>query len=197
MILKQITPPDDEPVSMEDVQGQTRIDDLSGEAGAVSLFISAVRDRAETITRRALLTQTWELVLNDFPGSMGGIILPLPPLQSVASITYVDTAGALQTLDSALYQVDSDSEPARIFSAYGTYWPETQESPACVRIRFICGYGDTSDTVPAAIRQWILMNVANLYENRETETVASGRLTMVDLSTLADSLIENHRVLRW
>jgi uncharacterized phiE125 gp8 family phage protein len=36
-----------------------------------------------------------------------------------------------------------------------------------VRVRYRAGYGDTADTVPKAIRAWILMHVAAMYEQRE------------------------------
>jgi uncharacterized phiE125 gp8 family phage protein len=238
MILKMITPPAAEPIALADVQYQCRIGDLTAEAAPVNLFISAVRARAEAITRRAFITQTLELVLDVFPDV---ITIPRPPLQSVISIMYLDVNAVQQTLDPSLYIVDSDSEPARIVPAYGQLWPDIQNTISTIRVRFVCGYtfpafdptvayavgqqvvylgaiykckapttagtlptdatkwdaGNLADAVPPAIKQWCLMNVANLYENRETETVAAGRLTQVDLSTLADGLLNDYRIQGW
>ncbi|MHB0929186.1 MAG: head-tail connector protein [Candidatus Nanopelagicales bacterium] len=58
-----------------------------GETAAVALFISAIRQRCEAITRRQLITASWDLVLDGFPGAREPIEIPLPPLQSVTSIT--------------------------------------------------------------------------------------------------------------
>lgn len=197
MILKCISQPTNEPVTIEDVANQCRIGDLTDEQASVNLFIAAVRQRAESVTRRALLTQTWELVLDAFPQYRDPIYLPLPPLQSVSSITYYDASGALLTMTSVGYRVISDADTAMILPAYGTEWPATLDDKAVVRVRFVCGYGGDPADVPAAIRQWMLLQVANLFENRETETVASGKLTLVDLSTLADGLLDNYRVVTW
>lgn len=204
MRLKLITAPATEPVSLADVQGQCRTGDLTAESATVNRYIAAIRGAAEKITRRSLITQTWELVLDTFPAAgRGEITIPRPPLQSVTSITYVDTAGATQTLDAGLYRVITEvsptCDPGIVLPAYGESWPDTLDDLGVVRIRFVCGYGPiapaTTTNVPAGILQWILLNVANLYENRETETVASGKLTQIDLHTLADSLIDDFRVM--
>lgn len=199
MILKQITKPAAEPVSLTDVEAQCRIGSLSDEALAVERFIAAVRQKAEAVTRRALITQTWELVLDAFPAGRGAISLPLPPLQSVGFITYTDIDGVTQTLDPLAYRAITDAEPAYIIPVYGLSWPVALNDDAVVRVRFTCGYGptdpDTAANVPEAIQQWILLNVANLYENRETVVV--GKNSLVELHTLADSLLDDFRVRGW
>lgn len=197
MILRQITKPAVEPITLADVEAQCRVGSLSDEALAVERFISAIRQKAEAVTRRALITQVWELVLDGFP--TGLIRLPLPPLQTVDSIKYLDTAGIEQTLDPAAYRTIFEAEPGYVLPVYGLSWPSTLNDIATVRIRFTCGYGptapDTANNVPEAIQQWILLNVANLYENRET--VVIDRNSLVDLSTMADSLLDDFRIYGW
>lgn len=199
MILKQITKPAAEPVTLTDVEAQCRIGSLSDEALAVERFISAIRQKAEAVTRRALITQVWELVLDAFPAGRCVITLPLPPLQSVDSITYTDIDGIEQTLDPLAYRAITDAEPAYVLPSYGLSWPSALNDVAVVRIRFTCGYGpvapDTANNVPEAIQQWILLNVANLYENRETVIV--GKNSLVEINTLADSLLNDFRVRGW
>ena len=70
---------------------------------------------------RALVTQTWELVINTFPTHE--IKMPLPPLQSVTSVKYDDGEGVEQTLSTSLYTVDTASEPGWIVPPIGTGWP--------------------------------------------------------------------------
>ena len=93
MVLKQITAPLTEPVTIEEVCGQIRIGDLSEEVATVNLFIAAIREQAEAMTRRALITQEWELVLDGFPGGRIPITLPKAPVQSITSIKYIDVNG--------------------------------------------------------------------------------------------------------
>lgn len=199
MKLVCITQPGSEPIELSDVEGQCRITDLSAEASTVETMIQAVRERAEQVTRRAFVTQVWELTLDGFP--YGAINLPLPPLQTVDSIKYVDTDGVEQTLDPFAYRVLTSGEPGAVKPLYNTTWPATLNDVDTVKIRFTCGYGPispaTSLNVPKAICQWMLINVANLYENRESQGVAMGRSTVFNLdATLCDGLIESYRIYR-
>ena len=200
MILSCVEQPEVEPITLSDVEGQCRIE-VSDEASTVNIFIKAVRERAESVTRRSLITQTWELTLDEFPSGIVDkkIYLPKPPLQTVDSIKYIDTNGVEQTLDPSLYKVVNKCEPGYVQPAYGKAWPVTRNDSAVVTIEFTCGYGpidpDTSLNVPAGIIQWMLLNVATLYENRELEGIAQ-KGTVFNLNTIADGLIENYRISR-
>ncbi len=212
MQARLVTAPLNTPVQVSDVSAQVRFD-VSSENTLITAYINAITEKAQTVTRRALITQTWELALDRFPlynfneldimtnwkrgayDTPNQIKLPMSPLQMVNSIKYIDVNGVLQTIDSSTYSVDTYSDVPRVAPAVGYDWPGTILNMNAVRVNFTCGYGVDSTFVPDAIRTWILINVANLYENRETETIANGRLTMVDLSTLADSLLDSYRVM--
>src|SRR6185369_1370433 len=103
MNLTLLKAPVSEPVTLKDVEGQVRLTDLSAEAETVELIITAVREVAEGTTKRALVTQQWELSLDNFPSGRMPITLPMPPLQTVDYIKYTDTTGTEQTLDSLGY----------------------------------------------------------------------------------------------
>ena len=92
-----------------------------------------------------------------------------------------------------MYVVDTDSTPGRVMPAYGKAWPATLDYPGSVRVQFTSGYGDTADDVPQCIKNWMLLNVANLFENRESESVSDSRMSQIDLSTMADSLLDPER----
>jgi uncharacterized phiE125 gp8 family phage protein len=163
--LKVVTPPAVEPVSLAEAKAHLRLDTDFDDA-YVSALITAARERIELFLRRALITQTLEYTLDGFPA--GEIDLPRPPLQSVEWIKYVDTAGILQTLPAEDYVVDlSSNEIARVALAWNCFWPLTRPSINAVVIRFAAGYGDSVEDVPQAIRHGILIEIANLYENRE------------------------------
>lgn len=130
--------------------------------------IAASRTIVERHTRRALLTQTWELQLEEFPDDE--IELPLPPLQSVTSITYKDTSGAWQTLSAASYVVDAPAgfvaERGRVSLAYGQKWPSTYEEEVAVKVRFVAGYGSAESSIPRDIQAAVLLWVGDLYDAR-------------------------------
>lgn len=163
MALIVITPPATEPVSVAEAKASPsfRVAGTTDDAD-IAILIKAAREMAEAITRRALITQTLELVLDAFPS--GGIELFCPPIASVTSIKYVDVDGVEQTLSASLYSLDSDTEPGMVAPAYGESWPETLDQINAVRVRYVAGYGG-AESVPAAIRTWIKMRAGTLYDN--------------------------------
>jgi len=175
MNLTLIIPPASEPIAIGAVELQTRNVDLTAEADVVDLIIGSVRERAESITKRALITQVWELTLDAFPSGRGIIQLPKPPLQTVNSIKYLDSDGVEQTLSSLAYRVITTSEPGYVLPVYNSEWPVALNDIASVTINFTCGYGpiapDTSDNIPKSIKQWMLINAASLFENRESVVI--------------------------
>lgn len=202
MILIQKVAPELEPVSFAEAEGQIRLD-LADESESIERFITATRELCESRTRRALITQQWELKLDSFPASRIPIELPQPPLQKVDSIKYIDAYGVEQTLDPGKYRIVTDSsptaQPGLVLPVYGEVWPIALNDLGSVSIIFTCGYGPVSPStelnVPASIKQWILLNVANLYEHRETIQVGN-RISVVEISTLADGLLANYRITR-
>ena len=193
MNLSLITAPVSEPVSLSEVEGQVRLS-LTDESTTANLMISAVRELAEGILNRAIMTQTWELKLDEFPVGRIPIFLPMPPLQSVASIKYIDSNQTEQTLSSSLYRVVFDNSPNAgkgfVIPKIGEIWPVAASDYSVVTIRFTCGY----TTVPTAIKQWILINVANLFENRESVGTAYRDVKFDINDVIADGLLAKYRV---
>ena len=102
----------------------------------VAGLITAARLVCEKELHRAFVSQIWETYLDhwpwpsQYPGPMylGSAYIPQtfsfpytpfsmiqidnPDLVSVASITYIDTSGAVQTLDPAAYQIEPAHQAA-------------------------------------------------------------------------------------
>ena len=129
-----------EPVTIAEVKGQSRIFTEDEDFWLDTKVVEAVR-RVADYASKALMTETWTLKLPSWPAS-GKIVLPRPPLQSVTSITYLDTDGASQTLSAALYTVNTASEPGTIVPAYGESWPSlrTQDGVHAVTIVYVAGH---------------------------------------------------------
>jgi uncharacterized phiE125 gp8 family phage protein len=191
MKLTLVTGPEIEPVSIGDVCNHSRID-IGDDDVLIEQLIKAAREQAESITNRALITQTWKLTLNAFPGNgYGPIRIPKPPLQSIDSVTYLDTNGTLQSLtDSPTSSwIVETGEPTIMVPDYDVTWPSTYDVPDAVNITFTAGYGDAAEDVPAAIRQWIMVFVAGMYEYRE---YAYDR--PMQQHTFIDRLLDSYRV---
>ena len=191
MGLKLVTLPEIEPVTLIEAKAHLRLDTESDDA-YVSALITAARERVELFLRRALIPQVFECTIDDFPARDRAIDLPRPPLRSVEWIRYLDTAGELQTLDPGTYTVDASSnEIGRIALAWNRFWPFTRYTIYAVTIRFAAGYGDAAEDVPQAIRQGILIEVSNLYENREDVVVGQN----ISMLTLSERLLWPYRAL--
>lgn len=166
MSLALVTAPAGEPLQLTDVKVHMRVDGTADDVLISGLITSARQkfDGKDAWFGRALLTQTWDLFLDAFPSE---ISVPLPPLQSVTTITYIDTAGTPIVLAGTEYTVDNKSEPGRIVPAYGKSWPVSRDStPNAVTVRFVGGYGNAS-AVPEEIKTWLKQAVAHLYLRRE------------------------------
>lgn len=185
MALKLITAPSAEPVTLAEAKTHLRVFDNDDDA-LIGALIQAAREACEHEIGRALITQTWEKVLDLFPE---GIALPYPPVQSIASIKYIDGDGTLRTMDAADYYLDSHAEPAWLVPAYGATWPSTRDEPNAVRVRFVSGYGADGTFVPEVLRQWILLQVGHWYATREA---ASERV--LEKTPFVDRLLDRYRI---
>lgn len=158
-MLTRFAAPAATPVSLTEVKAHCRVDGTDDDA-VLQIYLDAAvahLDGAEGILGRCLVTQTWDYKFDAFDGD---IVVPLPDLQSVASVSYVDTAGATQTVSSADYTVAGQ----RI--VHDTSWPVAGDVPNAVTVRFVAGYG-LAVSVPASIKAAILLYVGDLYANRE------------------------------
>lgn len=169
MRLELLTPPATEPVTLAEVKTRLRIDDATDDDGVTRLIASATK-HAESITRRAFVTQSWALTLDAFP--CGSISLPLPPLQSVEEISYIDSTGATVVLPSTEYLVDKNGMIGMIHRAYQKQWPITRAQPMAVRIEFTAGYGAAA-AVPSDLASALMLLVAHWDQNREPVVVGT------------------------
>lgn len=169
--LTLVAPPTAEPVTLAEAKAQLKVD-ASADDALITSLITAARQQAEETGAfgfshgRALVTQTLALFLDGFPDADGAIEVPRPPLASVTSITYVDTAGTTQTLASSDYTVDAKSKPGRVAPAFGKSWPATRDVINAVTVTFDAGYG-TAAAVPESIKREIKALLVHLYERRE------------------------------
>lgn len=203
MTLILVTAPAVEPITLAQAREWLKLD-TSGSPAAnadddiVEALITTVREHVEKVAGRALCTQTWDLMLDEFPADKFGydasIKIPLPPLQYVNFIQYLDADGVWQTLAASAYQVTGGGafRPAKVQPAYGQSWPDTRDQPEAVRLRFTAGYldnsspGDTQEGVPGPLKTAIRASLAHFYENRGDKGV--------ELPDQAAALVASYRI---
>ena len=167
-------------------------DQDSTEDSLLTALIVAARQQAEAYLKRALITQTWDGYLDEWPAG-DFIVLPWGKVQSVTSLAYTDSAGTTTTMTvTTAYIADTTQDPGRIVLPYGVTWPSfTAYTVNPIAIRWVCGYGATAASVPAAIRTAIKMIVADLYSERGEKII--GNVAMFE-NKAAEMLLYPYRL---
>lgn len=206
--------PATEPVTRAEAKLHARIDGTADDDLIDSLVVAA-RELVERLTGRALITQTWTLTMDAWPGSSGddwwdgvreGPIgmaeadevdirkAPFIAISSVATIAESD-GSATAWASSNYYAVKDPSGFGRLVKKSGVVWPLITAGNTRMRggivITFTAGYGAGASNVPMALRQAIKDLVAHWYENREAS--GEGRQN-VPMKTAA--IIQQYRVIR-
>ena len=187
-ILRTVNPAV-EPVTLAEAKLHLRVDGTDEDALITALIVAA-REQAEHRCGRAFVHSTWRLALDAFPDA---IRLPIVRAASIASVQYVDQAGATQTLAGAGYQLDNGNDYANwLVPASGYAWPATLDQPNSVAVTYVAGYGADASAVPQSIKQWVLLSVGVMYAHREAGTEkAISELPRV----FFDGLLDPYRVL--
>ncbi len=204
MALTLVTAPTVTPVSEPEVWEHLRV--TLSEAGVdpvdkthIAALITAATDYLDGrdgILGRALVTQTWDYTIDRFPCE-DFIRLPLPPVQSITHIKYVDNAGVLQTWPSSNYALSADkTQRPRVDLGYGLSWPETRCQRDAVTIRMVCGYAsgnspEDASAVPGTIKAAMLLLIGHWYEHREEVLVG---VTPASLPMGVDALLAPYRI---
>ncbi|MCK9597717.1 MAG: hypothetical protein M0R06_01675 [Sphaerochaeta sp.] len=159
-------------------EAETAEDDL------LTDIIYTAREHIEDITRRALLTQTWDYYLDEFP-SGDSFKLPFGNLQSVTHIKYTDSDGDQTTMtENTDYIVETNGDQCgRIVLPYGESWPSFTAYPSNpIVVRFVCGW-TTAALVPYKIKSAMKLICGDLYANRESQSVGQAQIYFENKTT--------------
>jgi len=160
--MKLIQGPNDEPLSVDEVLENLRIDH-NIENGLLSALIVAAREYAEKYTGLRLISQVWEF---DFSVFELQLIPKYGPLIEVQKIEYLDPEGQPQTMPETQYRfVSVQSSVGCIVPTVGNVWPQIMEGPGAVTVTAEVGFGDAED-IPQTIKQAMHLHIAHFYENR-------------------------------
>lgn len=188
MTTKSTTPPVALAVTLAAAKETLRIDESDTSLDAsITLWIKAISGEARQKLRRSLTTQGWRLTLDAFEDALR---LDNAPIVAVTSIKFFDTANVLQTLHPDDYIVDVVSEPGYVVPANGKAWPATYDRVNAVIVDYTAGYGDTADSVPAEIQQYILAKLALQFDGG----AAGGTVAKPFNVEYLDRLLDSHRV---
>lgn len=200
--MRRIARPEVLPVSLAEAKAHCRVFHSDDDGFITGLIMAAVAhlDGTDGWLGRALVTQSWEMVLDAFPRDYR-IRLPLAPVQSVDAVLYRAPDGSELTMaDSRWYLANGGEGISWLSLEPQAGWPSTQTRDGAVRVQFTAGYPATTDSppdlagnVPEPIKAAILLMVGDMYENREERIVGA---TVAELPTV-QRLLAPYRLSWW
>jgi uncharacterized phiE125 gp8 family phage protein len=182
-----LTPASLEPLTLAEAKAHLRVEH-NDEDALIGALIKSARVHVEAATRRALITQRWRLVRDEWPSGGRLMIAPAPLKQLVAARVY-NSDGGTQALDLAAFIVD---KAAAVLTLTPGAVVTPGRSAAGIEIDLDAGYGDAAADVPEPLRQAIRLLLAHWYDNRGI-AAASGETAARPASVSA--LIAPYRVL--
>ena len=157
------------PVSLAEAKAWLREDMSENDALITGLIAAAAdlveRQTGEVVSGRRVVTASYRVF-----GLQ--IVLPRWPLVAVQSVQYDAINGTEATISSGAWRVREAAGRPSIIPAAGEEWPALEPTRGTVRVAAMVGYETRAD-VPEALRQAVLMLVANWYNNREAVVVGT------------------------
>lgn len=167
MYSKVTSAPVNEPVSIRAAKAQLNIDEsYSDDDAKLTTLIQAARIWMERRLGQSLITQTRRQYMDTFPcGTLeilyGPILLDEDGDPASFAVKYFDSNDVEQTWSATNYWLSTNGYVPKLVPKYS--WPSAGDRPDAIYVEYQAGYGSTDESVPANIRQAILLIVAEMY----------------------------------
>lgn len=159
----------------------------AGADSEIARLVSAARAYVENYTGTRLITQTLALRSDDWADLEN---LPVAPVQSITSISYVDTDGATQTLAGSVYDARLYGLAPTIVLKFNQVWPTIQMG-SLITVTAVVGYGAAAD-VPSDLIHALRLLLGDFYQFRETaQADQSG--SSYPVAAPVSAILANHR----
>ncbi|MBB5047826.1 putative phiE125 gp8 family phage protein [Rhodopseudomonas rhenobacensis] len=179
--------PASEPWTLAEAKSFLRVEHDADDA-VITALIAAARGQIEALTRRALLLQSWRLVLDHWPAE-GRVDVRIAPLRAVTAARVFDGAGVSHPVDPAGFVVDA---AANVIAAPCWSLPPPGRAHAGIELDLQLGFGAQAADVPDVLRHAIRTLVVHWYENRGLVAIGQS-VAMLPSSVVA--MIASYRVL--
>jgi uncharacterized phiE125 gp8 family phage protein len=162
-----VTPPTGEVVTLEQAKTYLRVDGTALD-DQITQFIKAAIATVEVTSSTRLLTQTVKLSADSFADLE---VLPIGPVVTINEVQYLDTVGALQTLDPSSYEQFGAGLEVGIRPAINCTWPQIRPVVGAIRVTMTVGYGAAAD-VPADLWLAIVRLVRGMLDDEPADVSA-------------------------
>ncbi len=156
--------PPAEPITLAEAKTFLRFDHDADDA-LIGSLITAARATVEALTRRALIDQSWRIILDAWPGS-GLIAAPINPLREVSAAYVLDAAGEEVPVPLGAFTCDTARLPGLI-RVDRSMVPAPGRALAGIAIDVVAGHGADADHVPSPLVEAVRVGLAHSYEHRD------------------------------
>lgn len=186
MRLEQISKPQSTALLLAEVKEHLRIEH-DDENAVLSSILEAATSVVEHTLDMRLIDRTVIVHLDDWPSAAsrfqpgwpavaGGIDyvpvgtgasprLPIRPISSVSQIEYLAPSGSWRQLATESFILVPGLEPTIALPSLGS-WPATSQRPGSIQVTCTAGFGPDWNSVPAAVRQALLLIIGWQYFER-------------------------------
>ncbi len=178
-----------EPVTAEELQTFLRATDTQLPDAQADDFVTQARNWIEELTGLALINQTWNMFLDEWPqrlndqwwsgvrqgsitelyspANLSSVVPPRYPLSSLSNVYVYDEDGTeTEVTISTTFDVDTAQKPGRVTLKRGATWPVAMKANNAIKLVFVAGYGSLASDVPVPLKRAVLQLAAYLYSHR-------------------------------
>lgn len=174
-----------EPITTAQAVAHCRAPEDGTDDTLLAAYVASARAHVEARTGTRMVTQTVSLKTDDWADLAS---LPIAPVQSISSISYVDTAGEVQTLATTVYETRLDLLEPSVVLKWNQVWP-TIRAGSQITVTAVVGYG-AAGSQPADVLHAMKVIVGDFYANRES--AVEGGMISAPVAATVDALLCNH-----
>lgn len=178
MNVSQLMPPAAAAVTLSTLKAHLRLSEGFPEADAeddlLGTYLTQATSQVENHLDRALIRRPVVVRTSRWTRD-GHVVLPIGPVQAVTQLAFVAEGREPIIVDTAHFNLEAGETAQRITGPGGNPLPAIPQGYDA-EISVSAGYGETSDAVPAALSQAVLLLAAYRYENRVADARNSNLL---------------------
>lgn len=150
--------PATEPVSLAEAKTHCKVDGGDSDS-ELATMVSTARTLVEEYTGTKLVSQTVVMRCSSFCDLLD---LPVAPVVSISSITYLDSSGVSQTLSTDVYEGVLIGLEPHIRLKVNQSWPSVRCASDAITVTVVAGYA----SMPSPVKSAMMLTISELYDKR-------------------------------
>ncbi len=180
--------PAQEPVTLAEIRDDLKVG--TDEDLLIASLITSARMIIEANAGVRLITQTWDVMFDQWPDINHGLKIPHWPVQQIDGVYLL--GGTKYTVDASLYDTEITSRCPQILFKEGQTLPPIKRKTLGILVSLTAGFGDSPSDVPEPLKQAIRYLVVNWYEKRDWQDVTQE----MKIPAIINTLIQPYKVMK-